>query len=353
MSDHQAVLELVYKARNLAEGATTALAGDLDKVASKASQVAGRVTGAFRGMGGALSNAIGNSVENLASGGSLTPVLLTAGAYMAGQLAENFGGQLIERLASSSLVAAIAGPLGALGSAAGSIIAAAIPIGMAALPAILIAAIVAAVAVLVVNEDIRNQVFGFVGGLVATLVDALGKALGILPEVIGRAFQAAWDFIVTGILPVVLKLVEIWLTLPLRLAGLGLGILRTIIDGLAGLPGAVAKIVGDAFRSLKLDIGPFHITGGGVTVDLPQIDLPHFASGVRSFTGGLARVGEKGPEVVRLPRGADVLATSQDPAAAGGRGFTIQGISEAQILDMVDRGLYFRLRRAPISATRD
>jgi hypothetical protein len=30
----------------------------------------------------------------------------------------------------------------------------------------------------------------------------------------------------------------------------------------------------------------------------------------------------------------------------GGGGFTIQGVSESQLLDMVERGLFFRLRRA-------
>jgi chemotaxis protein histidine kinase CheA len=35
--------------------------------------------------------------------------------------------------------------------------------------------------------------------------------------------------------------------------------------------------------------------------------LPHFASGVSNFSGGMALVGENGPEVVNLPRGADVI----------------------------------------------
>lgn len=345
MSDREAVLGLVYKATNLAEGATSALAADLDKVGSKAGQVAGRITGAFRGMGSALSNAIGNSVENIAQGGDLTPTLLMAGAYMAGQLAENFGGQLIEKLAGSTIIGAIAGPLGALGSAAGGIIAAAIPIGMAALPVILVAALVAAVAILIVNEDIRNKAIGFVTGLVGTIAGALGTALGILPKVVGAAFGAAWDFVVKAVGTYIDLMVTLWLRLPMMLAGLGADLVRTIIGGLAGLPGQVARIVGDAFRSLKLDIGPFHITGGGVTVDLPQIDIPHFASGVRSFTGGLARVGELGPEIVRLPPGSSVDPTSDRPGA-GGMALRLVGVTESQLVDVVERGLYVRLTRA-------
>lgn len=36
-------------------------------------------------------------------------------------------------------------------------------------------------------------------------------------------------------------------------------------------------------------------------------DRPQFADGVRNFSGGEAIVGERGPEIVRLPRGSDVI----------------------------------------------
>jgi hypothetical protein len=341
----EAVLTLVLKAQNLADEAVSDLAGGLDKVGSKAGEVAGKITGAFSGMGRALGNAIGNAVENLAQGGDLGPTLAMGGAYMAGQLAENFGGTLIEKLAGSSLIAAITAPLTALGTAAGSLIAAAVPIGIALLPAILVGALIAVIGLLIVNEELRNKVIGFVGGLVGTIADALGKFLGILPQVFGKAFGAAWDFIINGVAPFIGQLVELWLTLPLRLAGLGLSILGTIIDGLAGLPGKLMDLVGSAFRSLKIDIGPFHITGSGITIDMPRIDLPHFATGVQGFAGGLAVVGERGPEIVRLPAGADVYQSGTGPSGAG---LMVQlvGVTERDIVDMVDRELYFRLRLA-------
>lgn len=39
--------------------------------------------------------------------------------------------------------------------------------------------------------------------------------------------------------------------------------------------------------------------------------VPGFAEGVRNFGGGLALVGEKGPEIVRLPKGADVIPNNE------------------------------------------
>jgi phage-related minor tail protein len=39
--------------------------------------------------------------------------------------------------------------------------------------------------------------------------------------------------------------------------------------------------------------------------------IPKFAEGVRNFGGGLALVGEQGPELVTLPRGSSVYTASQ------------------------------------------
>jgi hypothetical protein len=40
---------------------------------------------------------------------------------------------------------------------------------------------------------------------------------------------------------------------------------------------------------------------------LKSIKIPAFAGGVNNFSGGLALVGERGPELVNLPRGSDVI----------------------------------------------
>jgi hypothetical protein len=62
---------------------------------------------------------------------------------------------------------------------------------------------------------------------------------------------------------------------------------------------------------------------------------PHAAGGWVGLNGPeIGLLGEKGPEYI-TPAGQ-----------MRGGGFTIQGVSEQQILDMVDRGLYFRLKRS-------
>lgn len=46
-------------------------------------------------------------------------------------------------------------------------------------------------------------------------------------------------------------------------------------------------------------------------------DVPQFATGVRNFSGGLALVGERGPELVTLPRGADVYSAAESRQMVG------------------------------------
>ncbi|HEV2125083.1 MAG TPA: phage tail tape measure protein, partial [Chloroflexota bacterium] len=50
----------------------------------------------------------------------------------------------------------------------------------------------------------------------------------------------------------------------------------------------------------------------------PRSLIPAFAEGVRGFAGGLALVGEQGPEIVGLPRGADVYSHRESRQMVGG-----------------------------------
>lgn len=52
--------------------------------------------------------------------------------------------------------------------------------------------------------------------------------------------------------------------------------------------------------------------------------LPGFANGVRNFGGGLAVVGERGAELVNLPKGADVFSNEESKRMVGGSGITIE-----------------------------
>lgn len=81
--------------------------------------------------------------------------------------------------------------------------------------------------------------------------------------------------------------------------------------------------IGSAFSSIVNHIASY---SGSI---FSNIKIPGFATGVRNFGGGLAIVGEKGPELVSLPKGSNVYTNneSQNMMTANGanEGFTFNG----------------------------
>ncbi len=66
---------------------------------------------------------------------------------------------------------------------------------------------------------------------------------------------------------------------------------------------------------------------------------------------GVTKVGENGPEYLIASGGGNARVSHSTPGGrmdggAAGSGVTIQGISERELVDMVDRGLFFKLQRA-------
>ncbi len=56
-------------------------------------------------------------------------------------------------------------------------------------------------------------------------------------------------------------------------------------------------------------------------IHIPKLPhIPGFASGVQNFGGGFAMVGERGPELVHLPPGSDVIPMSQGAGVSGAGG---------------------------------
>lgn len=75
------------------------------------------------------------------------------------------------------------------------------------------------------------------------------------------------------------------------------------------------------------------------------LGIPGFAGGVENFRGGLAVVGEAGPELVRLPRGSDVIPNEEafgSQAIGGSYNVYIDKINERSDVDMIVRELGFK-----------
>lgn len=68
----------------------------------------------------------------------------------------------------------------------------------------------------------------------------------------------------------------------------------------------------DTISNLSRAIG-----GKDLNAKLHSLKIPGFATGVENFSGGLAVVGERGPELVNLPRGSSVIPNNQIGGAGG------------------------------------
>ena len=108
--------------------------------------------------------------------------------------------------------------------------------------------------------------------------------------------------------------------------------------------GKAIGIVVDAFKWLLHNAGKVIDTLSHLK--LPDITgitnlIPHFA------TGGTV-AGARGEATLAVVHGGERITApgSTSPGAVGASGFTIVGVSERQLIDMVDRGLYFRLQRS-------
>lgn len=102
---------------------------------------------------------------------------------------------------------------------------------------------------------------------------------------------------------------------------LGTQLVTSLIDGLKDLGTRLMATISDAVRSIKIDIGPFHLSAAGFRIDAPDIGkavttaLGGNAAGTEYWRGGPTWVGERGPEIVNLPQGSQVI--SNDRASAG------------------------------------
>lgn len=123
-------------------------------------------------------------------------------------------------------------------------------------------------------------------GIKSTIQDKVSEIVGVVTGLAGKVAGLAGKFLN---------------------AGTDLG--GKIIDGLKAGLSAVGGVATDFATAIKDAINdllnlPFTIHGPG---PLPDFTIPAFASGVHGFEGGLALVGENGPEVALLPPGTDVL----------------------------------------------
>lgn len=208
------------------------------------------------------------------------------------------------------------------------------------------------------------------GSVRAAIVGASLKVIGIIAKIVAAVaflavfFGGGWiALLVAGIALVIMKAADILYEYSDQIANVLFGIKDFIVGipaFIMGLPAKIAEYIGDKFKE-ALDVkgkvkdrvkGAFKSAG----------NLVGLAEGGRISQGGLAVVGERGPELVQLPRGAQVHSNSASKAIASSvtNHITVQvtgrvGASDTEIRDIankVAREINTRMNRTSTSVVK-
>ena len=171
-----------------------------------------------------------------------------------------------------------------------------------------------------------NAIKGIVGtwgGFFSGVWEGIKNVFGSVGDWFGSVFTSAWEMVKNAFSNVVGFFQGIWDTIKNMFTSIG----TTIADGISGafksVINAVIKFAGglinNFIRGINWAIDKINTIPGVNISKLTEISLPMLAKGGIIRRGGDVIVGERGPEMLSLPRGAQVTPL---PAGATGGGNT-------------------------------
>ncbi len=166
-------------------------------------------------------------------------------------------------------------------------------------------------------EDIKGVVSDAAQAMADFVTDRVDDVVGFFAGLPGRLLDMVHDLTQAGLT-------------------VGKALANGVIDGLNDLINSLEGL--EIIPSVKVR-GKTIIPGVSLPEDLPNIK--RLAHGTRNFPGGLAVVGEQGPELVGLPRGSAVFSNRESQQMAGGVTnnyfITVEGsmVSEDKLLEIV------------------
>ena len=190
-------------------------------------------------------------------------------------------------------------------------------------------------------KQILSGAWSQVQNMVSAGLSALGTILSTLYNILTQPFRSAFDAVFSFLRG-----------LPGRMMGTGAMIGGALVSGISNaIRGAAGALVSAGASIANGVIGAFksgwNVAAGwinnkipnsiglpfGPSIDLPDNPVPTFAYGGYMSRGGLARVGERGPETVLLPKGAQV---KPNHAGGAGEGITVNVTSQADPWEIGD-----------------
>ena len=175
-------------------------------------------------------------------------------------------------------------------------------------------------------KQILSGAWAIITGLIGQALNLVLTALGSWGALVKSTIGGIWNGAVDLVRSAGSNIVSAVASIPGRILGLagsflsaGISIITSLINGLSNAPDFVSNIAGNIWNAIKsaLNAGINAVNAAlNITIDPPgplgpwAFDLgqiPRFEKGTNYAPGGVALVGEAGPELVELPRGSRVI----------------------------------------------
>lgn len=211
-------------------------------------------------------------------------------------------------------------------------------------------------------RDIVQGVIDFFMNNILPLIQWFFEVIKIQLQIIKNIFTVVWwairqvvEAVVNYLANTVLGkiLIGMFNFISNKLAEMGItwdtvwqGIKSTVTSVASDVLSTVQNMVNGIIDKINWVIGKANSVGRKIPGWEEINAVPHLANGVTNFSGGLAVVGERGPELVNLPRGADVMSNKESRSL--GQQVTIEevNINNGTDLTQFTRQLAFAVRTA-------
>ena len=206
------------------------------------------------------------------------------------------------------------------------------PIIAFAAPFILIGALVAALYV-AFNQNflgIKDIVFGVVDWFISYVWPTMQKIfnfIGAVVTTLGQIFTNIFNLVIKPLLSLFVAFFEFTFWKPLKgffdlitgaLHAMGYtwsdvweGVKKMVFGVFEAIVSFIKNKINSIIDFINMLIGGANKVGDKIPGYTHINEIPKLASGTRNFPGGLAMVGERGPELVNLPRGSQVIPNNQ------------------------------------------
>lgn len=150
-----------------------------------------------------------------------------------------------------------------------------------------------------IEEKISTKI-DTVKGVIETVTDTIREKWETFTSALSSAWSAVWDTISDGIET---ALSAAW------------GVIKSVANGiLSGLSSSINGVIG----SINNLISKYNSIPGSPDIGfIPTVRVPLLAAGGTAISGGLSIVGERGPELLHMPRGASVIPLQQSSGQGG------------------------------------